>query len=470
MVFAEDLERVETTIAKQVCDNDNYDHVVYRIKRLDGSIRWVDDYGHLVHTEEFGDLYYVFLYDITEQKLAEDEVRRAEDALFCEKRINEAKNAFIFNLSHDLRTPMNAIMGYVQLAEKHIHDPQVAAEHLDKVHSAGQLLLALIDDLLELSSLDAKGVRIKTEVNDLADVVDDTIDMFRPDFENKHIEIKTDLKLGDVKVLIDAPRFQRALGNILSNACKFTPEQGQVQVQISKSESSDSGFVRFEVAVQDNGCGMSEDFLKRAFQAFEREETSTRSGQIGTGIGLTVTKRIMDIMGGSVRGTSTKGEGSTFVLSLPLKLYEQEEVVREKSTPVVQNPVGKGRILLVEDIEINRMMAETILMEFGFDVESVPDGCDAVEAVKNHPEGYYIAVLMDIQMPVMNGYEATRAIRALDRKDVETLPIIALSANSRPEDKEMSFESGMNAHVAKPFDVEGLIATIHKYVNAHQNV
>ena len=350
--------------------------------------------------------------------------------------------------------------------EKHI----LVEKHLDKVHSAGQLLLALIDDLLELSSLDAKGVRIKTEVNDLADVVDDTIDMFRPDFENKHIEIKTDLKLGDVKVLIDAPRFQRALGNILSNACKFTPEQGQVQVQISKSESSDSGFVRFEVAVQDNGCGMSEDFLKRAFQAFEREETSTRSGQIGTGIGLTVTKRIMDIMGGSVRGTSTKGEGSTFVLSLPLKLYEQEEVVREKSTPVVQNPVGKGRILLVEDIEINRMMAETILMEFGFDVESVPDGCDAVEAVKNHPEGYYIAVLMDIQMPVMNGYEATRAIRALDRKDVETLPIIALSANSRPEDKEMSFESGMNAHVAKPFDVEGLIATIHKYVNAHQNV
>lgn len=464
MVFSEDQEKTDNAIKSQIKAGEReYDHIIYRIRRKDGSLRWVDDYGHFVRTDEAGELFYVFLYDITEQRLAEEEVRRAEDALFCEKSISEAKNAFIFNLSHDLRTPLNAIMGYIHLAEAHLNEPEVVQDHLKKVRSAGNVLLALIDDLLELSTLDAKGVKVKPEFNDLAQVVESSLDMFKPEMANKHIHLVTDLEEGKTQVLIDAPRFHRAMANILSNACKFTPADGEISCSIARGESTESGYVRFEISVHDTGIGMAPEFLQRAFLPFEREQSSTKSGQIGTGIGLTVTKRIMDILGGSVSGTSEKGKGSTFVLSLPLKLAKNEVVHAPKEENAPSTPRGKGRILLVEDIEINRMMAEAILMEFGFEVESVADGCDAVDAVSRSSEGYYNAILMDIQMPVMNGYEATRAIRALDRKDVQKLPIIALSANSRPEDRAMSFESGMNAHVAKPFDVDGLIATINKY-------
>lgn len=467
MVHEEDKAAVEAAIAEQIrASTDRLDNVIYRIRRKDGLTRWVEDFGHLVHTEKLGDLYYVFLYDITEKKLAEDEARRIGEALLCEKRVNESKNAFIFNLSHDIRTPMNAILGYAELARTHLDDAAVARDHLDKVIIAGKHLLTLIDDLLELSELDANGVHPRPEEHRLGTVLQETLDMLRADFDAKHIALGMEGDV-DVNVLIDASRFQRALSHLLSNAAKFTPEKGTVTISIRHTPASASGYARFEVAVKDTGIGMTPEFLERAFGAFERAETSTRSGQMGTGIGLTVTKRIMDILGGSVSATSEEHKGSTFTLSLPLKIVEgvhTESPHRAASTKSNKAITGKGRVLLVEDIEINRMLAETVLTESGFDVESVPDGCDAVDAVARAPQGYYAAVLMDIQMPIMNGYEATRAIRALDREDVASLPIIALSANARAEDKAKSFECGMNAHVAKPFDVEGLIATINKYL------
>ena len=206
--------------------------------------------------------------------------------------------------------------------------------------------------------------------------------------------------------------------------------------------------------------------MQKMFEAFEREETSTQSGYIGTGLGLTITKKLLDIMGGSIRFKSKKGKGTTFTVDLPLKLVNKniEESNTDLNITTEHKLNDKHRILLVEDIEVNRMLAETILNESGFLVESVPDGCDAVEAIKNKPEGYYDLVLMDIQMPIMNGYEATRSIRSLGRKDTNTLPIIALSANAREQDKQMSLQSGMNSHVAKPFDVAHLIATINEYI------
>ena len=467
MIHPDDRDSVETSISQQIkSSSEKLDHVVYRILRKNGQIRWIDDYGHLVHTKKMGDLYYVFLYDVTEKKLAENEARRAEEALLSEKRLNESKNVFIFNLSHDVRTPMNAILGYAELARKDANEPEKVKEYLGRVVKAGKHLLAILDDLLELSELDAGGVHPKPEEHDLRDVVAETVAMLQHEFDAKHICVTVNPGDHDTKVFIDAPRFQRALTNILSNAAKFTPDAGKVTVTIRRKEASQSGFARFDVAVSDTGIGMEPEFLKRAFNAFEQEQTSTRSGKAGTGIGLTVTRRLMDILGGSVTATSQKGQGATFVLSLPLKLAQACEKLppstpREKSCP----PGSKGRILLVEDIEINRILAETVLTESGFAVEAVPDGCDAVEAIAKSPEGYYSAVLMDIQMPVMNGYEATRAIRAMDRKDIARLPIIALSANAREEDRAMSFESGMNAHIAKPFDVEGMIATLDKYIN-----
>ena len=277
------------------------------------------------------------------------------------------------------------------------------------------------------------------------------------------MNLEQKLDLPDQEVYVDTLRFRRVMSNIISNSVKFTPRNGKITISARQKNVSESGYARFTFSVSDNGVGMTEDFMRRMFEAFEREETSTQTGYIGTGLGLTITKRLLDIMGGSISVKSKKGEGSTFTIDLPLKLANhspkkiQENAHEYKAT-------GKHRILLVEDIEVNRMLAETILTESGFLVDSVPDGCDAVDAIKDSPIGYYDLVLMDIQMPVMNGYEATRSIRALGREDTANLPIIALSANAREQDKQMSMESGMDSHVAKPFDIAHLISTINDHI------
>lgn len=464
MVYTLDSEEVEQTLKEHIQDNNAHEcKLIYRIRRKSGEIRWIEEYTHRVESSTMGRLCYVFLYDITERKLAEQEAKRAEEALLCEQKLNEVKNKFLFNLSHDIRTPMNAILGFAELAEKHITNTEKARTYINHVCSAGRHMLMLIDDILELSELDAKIVRISLKPVELAAVVEECLAQVQKYFDEKHITIAKNLDEGKVSVLLDVPHFQRVLFNILSNAVKFTPNDGSVTLTLHKRHTTESGFIRFALDIEDTGIGMSKEFLPKAFHAFEREKSSTHSGLIGTGIGLTVAKRIMDVMGGSITAVSEQGKGSTFTLSLPLKLADTVEIPR---TPLreTEETSSKERILVVEDIEINRMLAETVLTESGFLVESVADGCDAVEAVKHAPAGYYNAILMDIQMPVMNGYEATRAIRSLGRKDLETIPIIALSANARAEDQEQSFESGMNAHVAKPFDVAGLIRTLNKYM------
>ncbi|MBQ7456748.1 MAG: response regulator [Desulfovibrio sp.] len=465
MIYPDDKARVLAEIADQIAHTDTkYDNVTYRIQRKDGQIRWIEDYGHFVQTKDYGDLYYVFIFDITEKKLTEEEIKRAEEALQSEKLLNQAKNTFIFNLSHDIRTPMNAIVGYIGMAMRHKENAKEVASSLERASSAANHLLILLDELLELAELDAQRVHPKLTEHTLADLVSNALHMVEPDFIAKGIHLSSDLSQGEENVLVDNVHLTRALLHILSNALKFTPSQGSVTVSVTKGAVSETGHARYRIHVRDTGIGMSPEFVKKAFDAFEREATSTQSGLIGTGIGLSVTHRILEMLGGSCEIESEKGKGSTITLSLPLKIAgeHQNKDIPKASQAIAKS--GKGRILVVEDIEINRMLAETVLEESGFLVESVPDGCDAVDIVNEKPAGYYQAILMDIQMPIMNGYEATRAIRASERKDLTTIPIIALSANARPEDKAKSFASGMNAHVAKPFDVEGLLTTLQKYM------
>ncbi len=383
-----------------------------------------------------------------------------------EKDLNELKAAFLFNVSHDIRTPMNAIMGFTALARRHMDQPELLEEYLDKVEVSSRYLLALIDDLLEMSKLDYGQIEIKSDPCSLSEQVGAVVDMFRAQAEDKQVKIETTMDFSETQVFLDALRFRRILGNLLSNAVKFTPEHGSVRVSVHRKKVSSSGFARYEISVEDTGIGMTEDFMARMYEAFEREESSTKTGSIGTGLGLAITKRLLDMMGGSISVRSEKGKGSKFTVELPLKLsgnvWEEQAAVPAKQE--VPKALGRHRILLVEDIDVNRILAETILKEAGFLVESVSDGCDAVEAIRNHPPKYYDLVLMDIQMPVMNGYEATRSIRALQREDVKDLPIIALSANAREQDKAMSMESGMNFHLAKPFDIANLVSTINGYI------
>ena len=328
-------------------------------------------------------------------------------------------------------------------------------------------LLGLIDDLLEMSRLDYGKIEVREEECDLKEALKISIDMFRGQMEEKKLTFEEKVELPEQKVFIDVSRFQRIIGNILQNAVKFTPSGGKVTLSAYRKQVSGSGYGRYEFVISDTGVGMSEDFMKRMYEAFEREESSTQTGYIGTGLGLAITKRMLDVMGGSISVKSEKGAGSAFTIGLPLKIsgdgYENQ-VNKEVPEEVTHKASGEHRILLVEDIEINRMLAEHILTDAGFLVESVPDRSDAVEIMQGKPVWYYDLILMDIQMPVMNGYEATRMIRAMDRKDAKSIPIIALSANAREEDKKESLESGMNSHVAKPFDIAHLIRTINDHI------
>ena len=462
LVHPDDYENIQDSIDRQIADesNDNLDFVEYRIIRRDGEIRWIDDYGHLSHLEGYGSVYYVFISDVTDKLRAEQERFKAELELAQEKRANEMKSAFLFNISHDIRTPMNAIIGFSDLARRHADDPAMLADCLEKVEISSKQMLALIDDMLDMNSLAGGRFVAKSEPTKPAGLISVAVDVFRAKAQEKNIALRQETDLPDRAVLLDKHRFLRLMNNLIDNAVKFTPEGGTVTVK-ARVKRSEGAYARYEFSVADTGVGISEEFAAHMFEAFEREENSTKSGSIGTGLGLSIVKALADIMGGTVTVQTEKGKGSVFTVELPLKAADADgsahvEIKQPKAD-------GKRRLLLVEDVYINRVLAETVLTEAGFTVESVTDGCYAVDAVRERPAGYYDLVLMDIQMPVMNGYEATRAIRALDNG--ASLPILALSANAREEDKKRSLESGMNGHIAKPFETAGLVSRINEQIN-----
>ena len=472
MVHPDDFAAIQESIEEQIADpeNDRHDHVEYRITRKDGAIRWIDDYGHFATFPEHGDAFYVFISDITERRLIQEEKLRMEMELHKEKQASEIKAAFLFNISHDILTPLNAIMGFTDLARRHLNEPELLKTYLEKVDESSRQMLALVNDLLDMSKITYGKPQLRNEVCDLEEQVLIVLHAFKKKAEAKNISLESVINLPRELVYTDDVNFRKILSVLIDNAIKFTPAGGHVKVTARKKKVSDSGYIRCEFIVADDGVGIREDFMERMYESFEREETSTKTGHISAGLGLAITKKLLDAMGGTITATSQKGAGSTFTVGLPFKFVRDE---KEEPVPVENIAVDDNcshRILLVDDIELNRLLAETILEESGFSVETVADGCDAVEAFAKHPPGYYDLVLMDIQMPVMNGYEATRAIRSLDRPDAKVLPIIALSANSRDEDKRMSIESGMNYHIAKPFDVVQLIAAVNKYIAARKDL
>ncbi|MBE8955570.1 MAG: response regulator [Quinella sp. 2Q5] len=470
MVHPDDFAAIQQSIEEQIADpdNDHLDHVEYRITRKDGAVRWIDDYGHFATFPEHGDAFYVFISDITERRQIQEDKLRMEIELEKERQANEIKAAFLFNISHDILTPLNAIMGFTDLARRHLNEPELLRDYLAKVDESSRQMLSLVNDLLDMSKITYGKTTLRSEVCDLEEQVLSVVHAYTNRAAEKNISLDCVTNLPREMVYTDDVNFRKILSALLDNAIKFTPEGGHVKLCARKKKVADS-YVRCEFVVEDDGVGMSPDFMRRMYETFEREETSTKTGHISAGLGLSIAKKLLDAMGGSIHAESRQGSGTTFTVGLPFK------IVRDEATDNAPAEIPKAddnynhRILLVDDIELNRMLAETILEESGFSVETVADGCEAVEVFIKHPPGYYDLVLMDIQMPIMNGYEATRAIRSLDRPDAKVLPIIALSANSRDEDKRMSMESGMNYHIAKPFDVVQLIAAVNKYIAARES-
>lgn len=603
MVHPEDYQQVEQSIWEQIrASHFDLDYVEYRITRRDGSVRWIEDYGHFVHSDAVGDLFYVFVADATDRHQAqlaerqamleavnqelrrrlkiiegfsmdyesifyadldlgevqpyqlshraetyavgqsrpfrdfarpyietwvhpedreklfqatrEDYIRRqlarertfyvnyrildgdrtpylqlrisnvdsidrcsqivlgfrsidgemareAEQREVLEaalRRANaavEAKNTFLSNMSHDIRTPLNAVVGYTALAKKNLDEPDKLRGYLEQVEEASAQLQRLIGDVLELSRMEA-GQKLHSEVPcDLTQVLHAVQSSVLDLAVAKNIQISQSCQgLQNRQVYADRHKLEQALIRLMSNAVKYTPAGGHIRLSVIQSGEPTRDYASYAFLVEDDGIGMDPEFLKHIFDPFERQRSTTLSGVPGMGLGLTIARSLVELMGGTLTVESEVDRGSRFTIALPLRV--QDHAPTEAAAAGVAGQ-GRRRILLAEDNEINRELCTELLTDAGFEVDSAENGLEAVEMVKASKPGDYALILMDIQMPVMDGNLAAQAIRALDDPDLAAIPIVALSANALEEDRKRSMESGMNAHLAKPIQIDQLM-------------
>ncbi|NBI08720.1 hybrid sensor histidine kinase/response regulator [Colidextribacter sp. OB.20] len=541
--------------------------------------------------------------DITDQVRAQREQTQAlQDALMQAQHANQAKTTFLSNMSHDIRTPMNAIIGFTTIAVSHIDNKDQVRDCLQKVLSSSNHLLSLINDILDMSRIESGKVQIKEQECNISELMHNLVNIIQPQVKAKQLELFIDtFEVVNEDVIADPLKLNQVFINLLSNAVKYTPAGGMVTFRISQKTTFRHGYGDYTFIVKDNGIGMSPEFVKHVFDPFERESTATQSGIQGTGLGMAITKNIVEMMSGTIHVDSTPGRGSVFTVEISLKLQDVEknaaqireleglralvvdddlntcdsvskmlqeiglrsewtasgreavyrarkaeeegdpyrtyiidwqmpelsgvdtarqirravksdvpiiiltaydwtdieeeargagitafcakpmfmsdlksallsaynliEKEEEEEAPWTQADFSGKRVLLVDDNELNREIAEAILQEAGFQVEAAPDGTDAVAMMTESPEHYYDVVLMDVQMPIMDGYEATRTIRSMPRRDVKDLPIIAMTANAMEEDKEAALKNGMTAHLAKPLDMGLFISVLQKYTS-----
>lgn len=386
------------------------------------------------------------------------------------EKANTAKTKFLFNMSHDIRTPMNAILGFTRIAKKQVEKPSELIITLNKVESSGNQLLNIINDVLEMSRIESGNLQVAIEPADMLRDNEEINPMIEALAGEKNIEYKVEVgQITDRYVFADINHMNRVLTNIVINAVKYTEPGGNVLLKLEQKGRTPDNKAIFSFTVADNGIGMSKEFQEHLFEEFSRENTATVSKQQGTGLGLSISKRIVDILGGTIEVDSEVGRGSTFVITIPFEIMNAEEIEKhfngnesvESEKNSFASLAGK-KVLVAEDVELNREIILDILSDYDMESEEADDGLVAVEIIKDKGIGYFDFVLMDIQMPQMNGYEATKKIREL-QKPGENLPIFALSANSFEEDKAHSKEAGMDEHIAKPIDVDELIGLFCKY-------
>ena len=401
------------------------------------------------------------------------EMQRYKEALYAEKieraakraeEASEAKTRFLFNMSHDIRTPMNAIIGFSDLLEKHLDDKEKVHDHIKKIQLSGSFLLSLINYVLEMARIESGKATLRTEVGDAQELLGALNAVFEPAVEKKRLKYNCTLDVEHRFIICDVTKVREIVLNIISNSVKYTPEGGSVTVQIKEIPWEKEGWTAYRILVEDTGIGMGAEYLPHIFEEFTRERTSTESKVVGAGLGLPIVKALIDLMGGTIQVESERGKGSKFEVILPFEIASEEEVkdsyVKKEEKPY--NRSKEKRILLAEDNELNAEIAITILEENGFKVERAEDGCKCVELFSEKPTGYYSTILMDIQMPNMDGYTASRKIRGMEREDAKAIPIIALTANAFDEDKKKALECGMDGFLSKPIVIEELISILQK--------
>ena len=393
--------------------------------------------------------------DFTEEKKRE---LKQEEALRQEKikaeKANEAKSIFLFNMSHDIRTPINAIVGYSQLMKKELTNPKLV-HYQEMIEQYSKLLLSIINNVLDMARVESGKMELDENYNVVGNILQVVCDAFEGEATRKNIEITRNISVKHKHVMVDATKMQEILSNLISNAIKYTPEDGHVSIDIQELECEREGYVLFQTKVSDTGIGMSEDFLPSLFELFARERNTTISKIPGTGLGMAIVKNFVDLMDGSIEVESELGEGSTFTVTIPHKIADKDYTNRNIESSNVSDIDFKGkRILLAEDNELNAEITTTILSEMGFEVKAVEDGILCVNEIQHQPANTYDLILMDIQMPNMDGYKATHCIRRLFQPEKANIPIIAMSANAFEEDKKKAFDVKMNDYITKPIDFQ----------------
>lgn len=419
--------------------------------------------------------------DLAEQaaraEIEEEQKKLLKENLDVAQEANRAKTTFLNNMSHDIRTPMNAIIGFTNLATEHIGDEKSVKRYLAKIGQSSEYLLALINDVLDMSRIESGKMQLNEKPENLSEIIESVGDVISAEVAANRITF-TNKKEGweEENIVCDKLRLKKALVNILSNAVKYTKPDGSVSFCTRMVQKNARESAEFEFVISDTGIGMPKEFIKDIYDPFTRVNSTTVSGIQGTGLGMAITKKIVDMMDGSIEIESQQGVGTTVTVRLHFCLGEccGKKETGKKAT---KYDFTGMRVLLTEDNEMNREIAEEILTRAGFTVECVSDGSEAVEQISAAKAGYYSLVLMDIQMPKMNGYEATKRIRALPERKGERIPIVAMTANAFEEDKKNSLEAGMDAHVSKPIDVKLLLSTMgevlehyEKIVNNEENV
>lgn len=416
----------------------------------------------------------VVLYFIHREQLQQEatkkeleQKKKLETALISAKQAAVARRVFLRNMSHDIRTPMNAVIGFTNLALQSTNTTQIH-DYLSKILVSSKHLLSIVNDILEISRIESGQTKLDETESCIIDIVSETDIIIRGQAQEKQQNFIIDIsQIQSPYIICDKLRIKEILVNLLGNSVKFTPSGGEISLTVLQTPCEKEGYGNYEIHVKDNGCGMSSEFIKRIFMPFERASTSTISGVEGTGLGMPIVKSFVDMMGGTIDILSEEGKGTEIIIKLQQRTCAPRSDKQSESLPIfadVSNQFSQKRILLAEDNALNQEIASAILEEIGFEVDVAENGAIAIEKLKVVPSGFYFAVLMDIQMPVLDGYEAATQIRALSDKAISQIPILAVSANAFDEDKVQSYEAGMNGHLAKPLDAGELIKALKKFL------
>ena len=406
-----------------------------------------------------------YILDLSDRTKDKKINQKLEDAVHTAENANRAKTTFLNNMSHDIRTPMNAIIGFTNIAMK--HDPKLEVKNcLQKIGESSDHLLTLINDVLDISRIESGKIKFVPSPIDITEVADTVLSITQGFLTNRNVEFRSDLAvLEKPYVLADAVRIREVLVNILGNAVKFTDDGGTIVFEASYHSGADDRHITARYRIADTGVGMSEEFVEHIFDEFSQEENGARTQYKGTGLGMAITKRYVDLMGGTISVESKKGKGSTFTVELPLELTD-ESTVQKRAYHAAQADLVGVKILMAEDNDLNAEIAMVQLEELGIRVTRAADGKEAVKTFAENPPGTFDLIFMDIMMPEMNGYEATETIRSMNnRPDCLSIPIIAMTANAFAEDVQASLDAGMNGHIAKPIVIDEVIKAIAQNVN-----